>query len=119
MESKIFIDINYASRTPQIVVHRGGESDDPRDKLIDMLLGEAMPGVSAGYCLIERYAERDGKTVSVITPVHPTEMISHIPLIAQYAHENKAVDTAKVPKRYEEIITAEYDKIHTPKVANR
>lgn len=105
------IDINYASRDPQIVIHQS-DGDDPRDKLISMFTGEAMPGVRDGYCRIERYPndEKTG-TVVVITPIHPVEMIKHIPLIIQYASENAASDTAAVPETLLAIIEAEHKRL--------
>lgn len=87
------IDINYSSREPQIVIHQK-ESDDPRDKLISMFIGEAMPGVRDGYCRIERYP---GTEMIVITPLHPVDAIRHIPAIANYAEENASCDTSQVP----------------------
>jgi hypothetical protein len=107
MESKILIDINYASREPQIVIHVK-ESDDPRDKLISMFTGQAMPGVRDGYCRIERYPNQD---MVVITPVHPVDLIKHIPTIAKFAEENAASDTSSVPDKLREIIAGEYDRL--------
>lgn len=108
MESKIMIDINYASRDPQIVIHQK-ESDDPRDKLVSMLTGHAMPGVRDGYCRIERYP---GTEMIVITPLHPVDAIKHIPTIAKFAEENAACDTSEVPARLREIIDSEYKRLH-------
>ena len=85
MESKIFIDINYASRSPQIVI-RQKDSEDPRDRLVGMLLGEAMPGVADGFCHIERYSEQPGTYVAIITPVGPVDMVKYIPQIAEFNH---------------------------------
>jgi hypothetical protein len=110
MESKIMIDINYASRDPQIVIQQK-ESDDPRDKLVSMFTGHSMPGVRDGYCRIERYPEINGDAKVVITPVHPVELINHIPLIAKFAEENAASDTSEVPKRYRKIIKGESDRL--------
>lgn len=97
MESKIFIDVNYATRSPQITMNQK-DSDDPRDKLIAMLLGEAMPGVRDGYCRIERYSDQNGVVVAVITPVGPIEMLKYIPDIIRQAEENACIDKADVPK---------------------
>ena len=104
------IDINYASRDPQIVIQQK-ESDDPRDKLISMFTGQSMPGVRDGYCRIERYAEVNGEVKVVITPVHPVELINHIPLIAKFAEENAACDTSGVAERYLKIIQQEGARI--------
>ena len=105
MESKILIDINYASREPQIVISQS-DSDDPRDKLVSMFAGQAMPGVRDGYCKIERYAEGNGTKI-VITPVHPVDLIKHIPTIAKFAEENAASDTSSVPAELKKIIEGE------------
>jgi hypothetical protein len=110
MESKIMIDINYASRDPQIVIHQK-DSDDPRDKLVSMFTGHSMPGVRDGYCRIERMPNDNGGTEVVITPIWPTDLIKHIPLIAKFAHENPASDTAGVPSEYRKIIEGEYARI--------
>lgn len=109
MESKILIDINYASREPQIVIQQG-ESDDPRDKLVSMFTGHAMPGVREGYCRIERYPEMHGTKV-VITPVHPVDLIKHIPTISKFAEENAACDTSGVPVELRKIIEEEYRRL--------
>lgn len=103
MESKIMIDINYASREPQIVINEKS-SDDPRDKLVSMFTGHAMPGVRDGYCRIERYPSSDGTTQIVITPLHPLDAIGHIPIIAQLAKENATCDTSSVANRIQKII---------------
>jgi len=103
MESKIMIDINYASREPQIVINEKS-SDDPRDKLVSMFTGQAMPGVRDGYCRIERYPSSDGTTQIVITPLHPLDAIGHIPIIAQFAKENATCDTSSVANRIQKII---------------
>jgi hypothetical protein len=110
MESKIMIDINYASREPQIVISQN-DSDDPRDKLVSMFTGQAMPGVSDGYCRIERYPEGNGTKV-VITPVHPVDMIKHIPTIAKFAEENAPSD---VSAELRKIIEGEYARITVDK----
>ena len=107
MESKILIDINYSSRDPQIVITQK-DSDDPRDKLISMFTGHSMPGVRDGYCRIERMPS-DG--VVIITPVHPVDMIKHIPLIAEFAEENATCDTSEMPKKYLEILKSELDRV--------
>lgn len=104
MESKIMIDINYASREPQIVINEKS-SDDPRDKLVAMFTGQAMPGVRDGYCRIERYPNSDGSTQIVITPLHPLDAIGHIPLIAQFAKENATCDTSSVAHRIQKMIS--------------
>lgn len=109
MESKILIDINYASREPQIVISQN-DSDDPRDKLVSMFTGQAMPGVRDGYCRIERYSEGNGTKV-VITPVHPVDFIKHIPIIAKFAEENASCDTSGVPVELRKIIDAEYHRL--------
>lgn len=111
MESKIMININYASRDPEVkILYK--DSDDPRDVLVSMLTGHAMPGVNDGYCRIERYAgNNEAAQTIIITPVNPVDMIKHIPIIAQYAHENAAVDTAKVSEQYRAIIKAEYERL--------
>lgn len=112
MESKILIDVNYASKMPQIAIHHVEESEDPRDKLIAMLLGESMPGTSDGYCRIERYPGKKGNAwVSIITPIHPVDMINHIPTIAQFAEENAACDTSGVPAKLKQIIEQEHMRI--------
>ena len=110
MESKIFIDINYSTRSPQITI-RQRDSEDTRDKLVAMLVGEAMPGVSDGYCRIERYSDQPGTSVAIITPVHPVDMIKHILTIAKLAHDNAAVDTSGVPDAYRAIIESEYKRL--------
>lgn len=111
MESKIFIDINYASRLPQIVINYR-MSEDPRDKLVAMLTGEAMPGVRDGYCRIERYpGPAPIDEIAVITPVHPVELIKYIPLIAELAEGNASCDTSKVPEIYRGIIEGEYRRL--------
>lgn len=112
MESKIFIDINYASRDPQIVIH-SKESDDPRDKLVSMLTGHSMPGVRDGYCRIERYpgTAKEGVEIAVITPVHPVDLIKHIPQIAELAESNKAHDTSEVPGILRRVIKSEYERL--------
>lgn len=110
MESKIFIDINYASRSPQIVI-RQKDSEDPRDKITSMFINESMPGVRDGYCRIERYADDPATYVAIITPVHPVDMINHIQTIAKFAHENAAVDTSKVPEQYRQIIKEEFERL--------
>ena len=110
MESKIFIDINYASRLPQIVIHHK-ESDDPRDKLISMLTGDAMPGVRDGYCRIERYPVKGELEISVITPVHPVELVNHIPMIAKAAEDNLAYDTSGMSETYRSIIESECQRL--------
>lgn len=92
MESKLLIDINYASRDPQIVIQYK-ESSDPRDKLLAMLSGQAMPGVLDGYCTIERFATENGFEAVIITPLHPGDTIKRIPLIKKLALENLCVDT--------------------------
>lgn len=97
MESKIFIDIHYASRSPQITIIQK-DSDDPRDKLIAMLLGEAMPGIKDGYCQIERYSELNGNTVAVITPINPIDMLKHLSAIIAHAEENACIDKVNVPE---------------------
>lgn len=117
MESKIFIDINYASRAPQIVI-RQKDSEDPRDKLIAMLLGEGMPGVSDGYCRIERYSDQQGTCVAVITAISPIDMIKHIPTIAELAHKNAACDMSGVPDTYRSIIEDEYQKLKDRRMMN-
>lgn len=109
MESKIVIDINYASRSPQIIIHKK-ESDDARDKLLAMFTGDSMPGVRDGYCRIERYTEGLYEVVT-ITPVHPTEMIKHIPGIAKLAEENVFSDTSDVLSQYVEILKKELDRV--------
>lgn len=118
MESKIFIDINYSSRDPQIVIH-SKESDDPRDKLVSMLTGHSMPGVRDGYCRIERYPgpAKEGVDIAVITPVHPIELIKHIPEIARLALNNASCDTSKVPETYREIIEGECRRLNINGVA--
>lgn len=112
MESKIFIDINYASRDPQIVIH-SKESDDPRDKLVSMLTGHSMPGVRDGYCRIERYPgpAKEGSEIAVITPIHPTEAIKHIPQIVELATNNNTYSRDEVKAKYKEILIAEITKI--------
>lgn len=110
MQSKIWIDINYLSRTPQIMVDYK-ESNDPRDKLISMLTGEAMPGVRDGYCRIERYTELNGETKVVITPIHPVDLIKHIPTIALLAESNAACDTSAVPDILRTVIESEYKRL--------
>lgn len=110
MESKILIDINYASHDPQIVIKQQ-DSDDPRDKLISMFTGQSMPGVRDGYCRIERMPNVTGGSEVIITPVHPLDMIDHIPTIAKLAEENATCDTSRVPARYREIIKKEYQRI--------
>lgn len=111
------IDINSASRNPQIVI-RQKESDDPRDKLVSMFTGHSMPGVRDGFCRIERYPESNGETVIVITPVHPIDMIREIPTIAELAEENNSIDTKDVIENYRKIIAAEVERLKTkePKV---
>lgn len=109
MESKIMIDINYASRSPQIVI-RYKDSDDPRDKLVSMLTGEAMPGVRDGYCRIERYPGPN-EEIAVITPIHPVEAIKHIPTIALLAESNGSIDTTQVSVEYRRIIESECKRI--------
>jgi len=111
MESKIMISIDYASRQPQVrILYK--DSDDPRDTLVSMFIGQSMPGVSDGYCRIERYAGQEGDArIIVITPIHPTEMINHIPAIAKYAHENAASDTSEIPQRYRKILEQEYNRL--------
>lgn len=110
MESKILIDINYASRSPQILI-KHKDSEDPRDKLISMFTGESMPGVSDGYCRIERYPKVDGEDSTVITPIHPVDMIKHLSAIVQLAHDNPVVDTAGVKERYMSFVEAEYIRL--------
>jgi hypothetical protein len=112
MESKILIDINYASREPQIVIHQK-DSDDPRDKLVSMFTGGSMPGVRDGYCRIERYPEMNGDAKVVITPVHPEELVNHIPTIAKLAEENNSYNTAEVFGKYLRIIENEYERLMT------
>src|ERR1700677_694150 len=107
MESNIMIDINYASRDPQIIILQK-DSNDPRDKLVSMFTGHSMPGVRDGYCQIERYA---GDEKVVITPVHPVDLINHIPTIAKFAEENVSCDTSGVPEKYRKIIEAEYERL--------
>lgn len=104
------IDINYASRDPQIVI-RQKESDDPRDKLVSMFTGQSMPGVRDGYCKIERFAETNGETNVTITPVHPVDLIKHIPTIALLAESNGSIDTRAVPETYRGIIETECRRI--------
>lgn len=101
MESKIFIDINYASRDPQIVIQRGHDSDDPRDKLITMLVGQAMPGVRDGYCRIERSERNEKVEIAIITPLDPGEAIKHIPAIKEFALSSAVCDTAGYKERVE------------------
>lgn len=110
MESKIMIDINYASRDPQIVIHFK-ESDDPRDKLVSMLTGHAMPGVRDGYCRIERYPGPKDAEIAVITPVHPTALIQHIPMIVNAAENNATCDTSGVAETYRSIIESESHRL--------
>lgn len=107
MESKIFIDINYSSREPQIVIH-AKDSDDPRDKLVSMLTGQAMPGIRDGFCRIERYANEG---MIVITPVSPVDMIKFIPQIAETAETCKVIDTSDVPQQYREILQSELARV--------
>lgn len=104
------IDISYASREPQILIKQQ-DSDDPRDKLISMLSGQAMPGVRDGYCKIERVPSVTGGSEVVITPIHPIDMIAHIPAIAIAAEMNPACDTSGVPKHYREIIEREWRRV--------
>jgi hypothetical protein len=110
MESKIMIDINYASREPQVVISQR-DSEDPRDKLISMFTGGSMPGVREGYCRIERYSELNVESKVVITPVHPVDLIDHIPLIAKFAEENVSCDTSEVPGKYRKVIEDEYERL--------
>lgn len=99
MESKILIDINYSTREPQILIHHVQRSDDPRDKLITMLVGQAMPGVRDGYCRIERSQANDKFEVVVITPLDPGEAVKHIPLIKEQAIQNECTDTGGVKEK--------------------
>lgn len=111
MESKIFIDINYASRDPQIVIH-SKESDDPRDKLVSMLTGHSMPGVSDGYCRIERYpGGKDGAEIAVITPINPAKLVQCIPMIVNAAENNAAIDTSGVSETWRSIVECEWNRI--------
>lgn len=109
----MMIDINYASRDPQIVI-RQKESEDPRDKLVSMFTGHSMPGVRDGYCRIERYPdETNGEMKVVITPIHPIDMIGHILYIAKLALENNSLNTAVVLDQYEKIIAGEFERLKT------
>lgn len=100
MESKILIDINYSSRDPQILIQYK-ESEDPRDKLIAMLTGHAMPGVQDGYCRIERSHSHGGTDFIVITPLSPEDALKHIPSIKRFALESNVVDKATAFKAWE------------------
>lgn len=70
-----------------------------------------MPGVRDGYCRIERFPGVKDTEISVITPVHPVDMISHIPAIAELAQDNGAIDTSKAPGAYRTIIEGEYNRL--------
>lgn len=90
MESNILIDISYSTREPQIVI-KCRESDDPRDKLITMFAGQAMPGVRDGYCRIERSHSQKDVDFIVIVPLDPGEAVKHIPSIRDGALSNAAI----------------------------
>lgn len=100
MESKILIDINYASREPQVIIQHK-ESDDPRDKLIAMFAGQAMPGVRDGYCRIERSHSAKDTDFITITPLDPIEAVKHVKAIKRLALENACIDTAGVKEMIE------------------
>lgn len=102
MESKILIDINYSTREPQILIRHIADSEDPRDKLISMLTGQAMPGVNDGYCRIERCPSSGNAVTILITPLDPGEAIKHIPMIKQNARQNACIDTNGFNQRIEE-----------------
>lgn len=105
MESKIFIDINYASREPQIAIIPV-DTDDPRDKLVSMFTGHAMPGVKDGFCRIERV---DGRII--ITPIHPLDILKYIPIMRDLAELNPAIDTSGMREFYLEILQSELGRI--------
>lgn len=95
MESKILIDVSYSTRQPQILIQHK-YSDDPRDKLVAMFTGEAMPGVRDGYCRIERTHSNHDIDHIQITPLDPIEAVKHIKAIVRLALENNAIDTSDV-----------------------
>jgi hypothetical protein len=100
MESNILIDINYATRDPQIVL-KYRDSDDPRDKLISMFAGQAMPGVRDGYCRIERSHSQKDIDFIVITPLDPGEAIKHIAAIKKFAINSACINTTGFKERIE------------------
>jgi len=115
MESKIFVDIDYATRDPRIKIYYK-DSEDCRDKLISMITGQSMPGSSDGFCRIERYPNSSATDhgcdgVIVITPVGPVEMIGFITQIRDYAFDNFCIDTSGGRETYKKIIESEYKKL--------
>lgn len=95
MESKILIDISYSTREPMIVIQHTF-SDDPRDKLINMLIGQAMPGAQNGYCRITRTHSDKGAEYIEIVPLDPIDVIRHIPQIVELAISNSCIDTTEI-----------------------
>lgn len=101
MESKILIDISYSTREPQILINHV-DSDDPRDKLISMFTGQAMPGVRDGYCRIERsHTGTAGERIAIM-PLDPLEVVKHIPTIKQNALENAVIDKSGIKDIFEQ-----------------
>lgn len=103
MESKILIDVCYSTRQPQILI-QSKQSDDPRDKLVSMFTGEAMPGVRDGYCRIERTHSNHDIDHIQITPLDPIEAVKHIKAIVRLALENNAIDTTGVRELISKIL---------------
>jgi len=111
MESKLFIDINSATRTPQIKILRK-HSDDSRDTLVGIFAGQAMPGTNDGFCRIERYPGREQEAeIIMITPVSPVEMVKCIRDIRELMEKNIYTDTPDALETYKKIIESEYKKL--------
>lgn len=91
MESRISIDIDI-DREERLLVNFA-HSEDVRDKLLAMFLQHALPFESGknqpifdGYCRIcflERPTERS--MMAEIRPIHPIDMLKHIPFIEETA----------------------------------